>query len=660
MNERVDGQNSGQQGLGEQNEILQSDEPEFFFLNNAYLNAYIQLLKSIRHHGGLFLLTGAHGLGKTFLLRKLESATPENVKFISIDAAGLNYESLIARLCDQLGMGQTERHLTGQNQGPVLKDYLNDGSSQRASVALLIDDAQTLGEAGLAHLIALFDWTLPERRAPRIVLSGSPELQEMVARIEIGQGIAARRLNVRLEPLAENDVATYISHQLNTVTTPEMNPLFSRWAIQKITRLTGGVPRLIDALCARAFSLTQSKGKHTVSTLVIDQAAKELRLEVEESSASGLTLVPGYTHPLHDPARHPERSRFTKIDSHVIGDEADAIIMSASLASHNKPAPELDETVNEAVLQNTSEYPVTAVHFAKSDPEALHEVTHPVTPTALSVSRNTDVARHQFVDQMLEDKLLANATMTMQWEEPYLKKSQPPPFSSPTLQFVTLIFISILAGIVGGVGSYYLFDSKPVQISVVTPGAVAAAVESKAPAQTAPALKPVAAPDPAASAAPAGAEPRGTGPLAAKPVVEKAGVALTSPPSAVELAPATPARLPSRVKAIAETPQLLSYVSKGDALLAQGDVASARLFYLEAAGAGFAPAMTAVGKTYDPIVLGGLQIKGFFADPKKAVEWYLKAQKAGSTESSGYLQALRQSLAGSSALETTGVKELPQ
>ncbi|HCK80159.1 MAG TPA: hypothetical protein DIC59_01675 [Candidatus Competibacteraceae bacterium] len=114
------------------------------------------------------------------------------------------------------------------------------------------------------------------------------------------------------------------------------------------------------------------------------------------------------------------------------------------------------------------------------------------------------------------------------------------------------------------------------------------------------------------------------------------------------------------MKASPETPPLLSYVSKGDALLAQGDVASARLFYLEAAGAGFAPAMTAVGKTYDPIVLGGLQIKGFFADPKKAVEWYLKAQKAGSPESSGYLQALRQSLAGSPALETAGVKELPQ
>ncbi len=633
MSERVDGQSSGQQGLEKRNEILQNAAPEFFFLNNAYLNTYIQLLKNIRHHGGLFLLTGTHGLGKTFLLRKLESAAPENIKFIFIDTVNLNYESLIARLYDQLGLGQTERHLPSQNQSSVLKDYLNEGSSQRASVALLIDDAQTLGEAGLAHLIALFDWTLPERRAPRIVLSGSPELQEMVARIEIGQSIAARRLNVRLEPLAENDVATYISHQLNTVATPEMNPLFSRWAIQKITRLTGGVPRLINTLCDRAFSLAQLKGKHTVSMLAIDQAAKELLLEAEESSASGLTLVPGNTNSLHDSFRHLEGSRLTKIASHVIGDEADAIIMSASLASHNKPGAELDETVNEAVLQNTAEYPVTAVYFEKADSEDLPEVTHSVTPTALSVSRNTDVAKHQFVDQLLEDKLLANATMTMQWEEPYLKKNQPPSFSSPTLQFITLIFISILAGIVGGVGSYYLFDSKPVQISVVTPGAVALAVESKTSAQTAPVLKPVAAPDPAASAAPASAESQ-------KPE-SLASVALTPPTPAVEPPPAVPARLPARVKASPETPQLWSYVSKGDALLAQGDVASARLFYLEAAGAGFAPAMTAVGKTYDPIVLGSLQIKGFFADPQKAVEWYLKAQQAGNPESTGYLQALK-------------------
>ena len=52
--------------------MLSNSQAKFFFLNHAYLNAYIQLFNGIRRDGGLFLLTGQAGIGKTCLLRKLE------------------------------------------------------------------------------------------------------------------------------------------------------------------------------------------------------------------------------------------------------------------------------------------------------------------------------------------------------------------------------------------------------------------------------------------------------------------------------------------------------------------------------------------------------------------------------------------------------------
>ena len=85
----------GQPEIEDHSRWVNAHDTEFFFLNHAYLNAYIQLLKSVRQHGGLFLLTGEPGVGKTFLLRKLESAAPDNVKFISLFSGDPDYEQLI-------------------------------------------------------------------------------------------------------------------------------------------------------------------------------------------------------------------------------------------------------------------------------------------------------------------------------------------------------------------------------------------------------------------------------------------------------------------------------------------------------------------------------------------------------------------------------------
>ena len=101
-------------------------------------------------------------------------------------------------------------------------------------------------------------------------------------------------------------------------------------------------------------------------------------------------------------------------------------------------------------------------------------------------------------------------------------------------------------------------------------------------------------------------------------------------------------------------------MNSGDLLLTRGDIASARLFYEAAANAGSAVAMTAVGKTYDPVVLNGLGIKGFHADPVKAAEWYLKGDKAGDAENTKRLDGLRRWLAESPPIGEAEVEALRQ
>lgn len=82
------------------------------------------------------------------------------------------------------------------------------------------------------------------------------------------------------------------------------------------------------------------------------------------------------------------------------------------------------------------------------------------------------------------------------------------------------------------------------------------------------------------------------------------------------------------------------YLRRGDRLLELGDVAAARQFYQTAADQGSSAARVAVGKTFDPLVLEARGLRGVYADPSQAAEWYRAAHEGGEREALTRLRAL--------------------
>jgi hypothetical protein len=90
----------------------------------------------------------------------------------------------------------------------------------------------------------------------------------------------------------------------------------------------------------------------------------------------------------------------------------------------------------------------------------------------------------------------------------------------------------------------------------------------------------------------------------------------------------------------AELVELL--LRRGDALLAIGDLASARLLYERAAAAGDARGATGAGKTYDPQILSQIGARGIQPDPAAAAFWYRKALELGDGVAAARLKLLGQ------------------
>ena len=81
-------------------------------------------------------------------------------------------------------------------------------------------------------------------------------------------------------------------------------------------------------------------------------------------------------------------------------------------------------------------------------------------------------------------------------------------------------------------------------------------------------------------------------------------------------------------------------LKRGKDLIANGDLAAARLVLQRAADANDAEAALALGATYDPLVLRALKVYGFKADPVMARVWYEKARELGSAAAPRRLEML--------------------
>ena len=72
-------------------------------------------------------------------------------------------------------------------------------------------------------------------------------------------------------------------------------------------------------------------------------------------------------------------------------------------------------------------------------------------------------------------------------------------------------------------------------------------------------------------------------------------------------------------------------LARADGLMNQGDILSARQYYMQAAAVGNPRGTLGVARSYDPKVFAEMKVQGLQPDAVKAAEWYKKAQAQGLT-----------------------------
>jgi len=249
-------------------------DPEFLFWSQRHTAALEALINSIESNLGFSVLLGQPGTGKTTLLFHLLAQYRESARTAFIFQTQCRPHDLIRHIASELDLplaSDDEVFLHRKLNGMLLEE-----ARAGRKVVIVIDEAQNLHAPSLEAIRLLSDFETGPSKLLQVVLSGSPQLGEMLLNRNLWQ-LAQRITTIcRLEPLSEDEVQQYVTSRLAVVTSRAAMGFFSPESLAEIASQSGGAPRIINSICYGSLVLAYAYGRSSVTKELVRQAAKEL------------------------------------------------------------------------------------------------------------------------------------------------------------------------------------------------------------------------------------------------------------------------------------------------------------------------------------------------------------------------------------------------
>ena len=249
-------------------------DPQFLYMSERHREALGHLIYGMKTNGGFVLLTGEVGTGKTTVCRCLLEQIPEESEIAYVVNPKLTVIELLETLCDELRIAYPAGNISNKLFIDAVNNFLLNAHSRGKKTVLIIDEAQNLSSDVLEQIRLLTNLETNKQKLLQVIMLGQPELKQMLELPELRQ--LSQRITARyhLEPLAQNEVESYVEHRLAVAGVERC--LFPPATIHKLYQLSGGIPRLINLLCDRALLGAYVREKQEVNPNLLAEAAQEV------------------------------------------------------------------------------------------------------------------------------------------------------------------------------------------------------------------------------------------------------------------------------------------------------------------------------------------------------------------------------------------------
>jgi len=271
-------------------------DPKFLYLTPSHREALAQILYGVQEGKGFIVLTGEVGTGKTTLIQTLLRRLDEKTEVAYIFNSKLPFDSLVEYMLRDFGI--TEDLTSVSQRLFALNNFLIERRRAGQNTVLIIDEAQNLDPPALEQVRLLSNFETATDKLLQIFLAGQPELQSKLDLPELRQ--LKQRISLRcvIRPLTAEETRDYIQHRLR-IAGGRRNDIFSDGAVNRITRYSGGIPRLVNIVCDHALLFGYAELKRRIDEETIEQVIAyveqgerpQKRVKTDRPARSGWSMV---------------------------------------------------------------------------------------------------------------------------------------------------------------------------------------------------------------------------------------------------------------------------------------------------------------------------------------------------------------------------------
>lgn len=248
-------------------------DPRFIYFTSSHTEVMANLHYGIESGKGLIVVTGEVGTGKTTILRWMMQRLDRTVLVAYLFNPRLSVTEFYQQIAASLDVQNWE---TKPEFLVSLGETLESRHSRGLRTVLIIDEAQGLSTAVLEEIRLLSNFESDTAKQLQIVLTGQPELREVLNNPDLRQlkqRVALRCVINALPTVEETD--RYVTSRL-LASGAARTDIFSSAAIDYIYRCSEGIPRNINNLCDNAMLAGFAAGELTIGRSVIEEVAESL------------------------------------------------------------------------------------------------------------------------------------------------------------------------------------------------------------------------------------------------------------------------------------------------------------------------------------------------------------------------------------------------
>ena len=226
-------------------------DPRFIYFTPSHTEAMANLHYGIESGKGLIVVTGEVGTGKTTILRWMMNRLDRTV----LVAYLFNPRMTVAEFYQYISSQKLLDVPRWESKSELLLklgEVLDSRHSRGLRTVLIIDEAHGLSPAVLEEIRLLSNFESDSAKQLQIILTGQPELRDVLNQPELRQLKQRIALRCEIKPLPSiEETERYIASRL-LAAGAERTDIFTPAAVDFVFRCSEGIPRQINNLCDNA------------------------------------------------------------------------------------------------------------------------------------------------------------------------------------------------------------------------------------------------------------------------------------------------------------------------------------------------------------------------------------------------------------------------